>query len=86
MVTGVAYEKIDEMGLHYTIKRKSGNEKRFLEVDNVILCTGQLSENSLYQVLKDKGVSVQLVGGADKSKELDAKRAIEQASKVAAEI
>ncbi len=86
MVTNLTYDKIDERGLHYTINRKSGSEKKLLEVDNVILCTGQLSENSLYQVLKDKGITVQLIGGADKAEELDAKRAIEQASKVAATI
>jgi len=86
MVTSVLYDKIDEKGLHYTIDRKSGREEKLLEVDNVILCTGQLSENSLYDVLRNQGISVQLVGGADKAEELDAKKAIEQASMAAATV
>ena len=55
-----------------------------LEVDNVIICAGQVSNNKMYEPLKSKGVSVHLIGGADLATELDAKRAIDQGSRLAA--
>lgn len=80
MITGAQYEKIDDEGLHISI----GNEYQILDVDNVVICAGQLSENSLYQPLKDAGVDVEIIGGAHTAAELDAKAAINQASKLAA--
>jgi 2,4-dienoyl-CoA reductase (NADPH2) len=47
MIAGVSYEKIDDDGLHVTVNGKS----RLLAVDNVIMCAGQESENTLYQHL-----------------------------------
>ena len=82
MLNGVSYEKIDQDGLH--ILRKG--EKSILEVDNIIVCAGQRSRSDLYQPLKDAGVPVHLVGGAFKAAELDAKEAINQASRLAASI
>lgn len=83
MMTNVAYHQIDDQGLHITL---NGKENVVIEADNIILCAGQLSENSLYQPLVDAGVNVHLVGGADVAAELDAKRAINQASRMAAEV
>jgi len=82
MLSGVTYDKIDQEGLHIS---KNG-EKRILPVDNVVICAGQRSRNELYQPLKDLGVSVHLAGGAFKAAELDAKEAINQASRLAASI
>ncbi len=82
MVNGVSYDKIDDKGLHVTIK----NESQVLEVDNVVICAGQLSKNELYQPLLDKGISTHLIGGAFQAGELDAKRAIEQGAKLAAKL
>ena len=80
MINNVQYEKIDDQGLHVTIKGKP----ELLQVDNVIICAGQLSNNKMYEPLKAKGVSVHLIGGADLAAELDAKRAIDQGSRLAA--
>ena len=83
MITHVSYDKIDDAGLHITIK---GKEKQVLDVDHVILCAGQLPENSLVAGLEEKGVQVTKIGGADVAAELDAKRAIDQASRLAADL
>lgn len=80
MLSGVQYEKIDDSGLHIVIE----NQKRCLNVDSIILCTGQEEEQGLYSLLHAKGLSVHLIGGAYKALELDAKLAIEQATRLAA--
>lgn len=80
MINSVQYDKIDEQGLHVTI----GGKQQLLEVDNVIICAGQVSKNELYEPLKAKGKSVHLIGGAYMAGELDAKRAIEQGCRVGA--
>jgi 2,4-dienoyl-CoA reductase (NADPH2) len=82
MLNSVQYEKIDDQGLHVTVKGKP----QVLDVDNVVICAGQLSKNELYQPLVDKGVSAHLIGGAFQAGELDAKRAIEQGAKLAAKL
>ncbi len=82
MINSVQYQKIDDRGLHCTIN----GTPELLEVDNVILCAGQLSNNGLYEPLKAKGVNVHLIGGADVASELDAKRAIDQGSRLAAKL
>lgn len=82
MINSVQYVKIDDQGLHVTIK----GEPKVLEVDNVVICAGQLSKNEMYEPLKEKGVSVHIIGGAFMAGELDAKRAIEQGSKLAAQL
>nr|WP_277347468.1 FAD/NAD(P)-binding oxidoreductase [Wenzhouxiangella sp. XN79A] len=87
MLSGVDYRKIDDQGLHITVKDKEGNETRqVLEVDTIVLCTGQVSENALFDALKDAGQSVHIIGGAKLAAELDAKRAIEDGVRVAVEI
>lgn len=80
MINSVQYDKIDDQGLHITVNGKS----ELLEVDNVIICAGQMSNNQLLEPLKAKGVNVHLIGGADLASELDAKRAINQGSRLAA--
>jgi 2,4-dienoyl-CoA reductase (NADPH2) len=79
MINGVAYEKIDDEGLHIEV----GGEEKLLPVDNVIICAGQLSKRTLADDLGDKE-NVHLIGGADFAGELDAKRAIKQGSELAA--
>jgi len=80
MLSGVSYERIDDQGLHIRI----GEEARCLEVDNVVICAGQVPNRALADALKEAGVSVHLIGGADVAAELDAKRAIDQGTRVAA--
>lgn len=75
MVSNVAYEKIDDAGLHLTVKGK----KQVLEVDHVVICAGQVSENQLYESLKATlGDKVHIIGGAKLAGELDAQRAIRE--------
>ncbi|MGH8446041.1 MAG: FAD-dependent oxidoreductase [Solimonas sp.] len=83
MIGGVNYEAIDERGLliSYGEKRERAT---LLEVDTIVLCAGQEPLRELYEPLKAAGASVHLVGGADVASELDAKRAIDQGSRVAA--
>jgi 2,4-dienoyl-CoA reductase (NADPH2) len=88
MVPGVSYRKIDDEGLHVTITPKDAEqgEDRILPVDTVIVCAGQDPLRELQQDLEDAGVKVHLIGGADVAAELDAKRAIDQGSRLAAEL
>jgi 2,4-dienoyl-CoA reductase (NADPH2) len=82
MLSNCQYEKIDDEGLHLTI----GKEYKVLPVDHVVICAGQVSLKDLYEPLSEKGMKVHLIGGASEAGELDAKRAIEQAAKLAASI
>ena len=82
MVGGVTYHKIDDAGLHVSI----GTEPRTIECDNVIICAGQEPLRELQAGVEALGKPVHLVGGADVAAELDAKRAIKQASELAAAI
>ncbi len=82
MLNGVEYLKIDDAGLH---TRVNGEPKLF-EVDTVIVCAGQLPLRTLHDELQALGVKSTLVGGAFEAAELDAKRAIDQASRLAATV
>jgi len=86
MVPGVAYRKIDDEGLHVTITPKGAEqgEDRVLPVDTIIVCAGQDPLRELQENLEQAGVNVHLIGGADVAAELDAKRAIDQGSRLAA--
>ena len=79
MLVGVNYEKIDDGGLHIEVNGK----KQLLAVDNVIVCAGQESLADLQQELLKANVVTHLIGGAQEAKELDAKRAIAQGTKLA---
>jgi 2,4-dienoyl-CoA reductase (NADPH2) len=78
MMDDVTYQKIDDAGLHITVQ----GVPQLLEVDNVIICAGQVSNNQLFNKLKETHTNVHLIGGALEAGELDAKRAIEQGVKV----
>ncbi|WP_055630732.1 NADPH-dependent 2,4-dienoyl-CoA reductase [Streptomyces hirsutus] len=80
MVPGVRYDRIDDAGLHLTVD----GESTVLEVDTIVLCTGQEPRRDLYEELVSAGRSVHLIGGADVAAELDAKRAVKQGTEVAA--
>ena len=82
MVAGVEYLKIDDAGLH---TRVNGAPQLF-EVDTVIVCAGQESLRTLHDDLHALGMKSTLVGGAFEAAELDAKRAIKQASELAARV
>ncbi len=82
MIGSVQYESIDDAGIHLTVAGKPQS----LEVDNVIVCAGQISNRDLLADLESKGLSVHLIGGADEAGELDAKRAIDQGSRLMAKL
>ncbi|NNL06493.1 MAG: NADPH-dependent 2,4-dienoyl-CoA reductase [Gammaproteobacteria bacterium] len=82
MLVGVNYQRIDDRGLHIDI----AEEPRLLEVDHVVLCTGQEPNRSLANELASSGMLVHIIGGADKAVELDAERAIRQGVELAAKI
>ncbi|HEX7129384.1 MAG TPA: NADPH-dependent 2,4-dienoyl-CoA reductase [Rhodanobacteraceae bacterium] len=79
MLGGVAYERIDDAGLHIRVD----GESRVLEVDDVVICAGQESNRGLADQLGALGVATHVIGGADVAAELDAKRAIAQATRLA---
>ncbi|MGW8389609.1 oxidoreductase [Pseudoduganella sp. HUAS MS19] len=82
MQSGVSYDRIDDAGLHVTVE----GQQHVLPVDNVIVCAGQEPLRELQQGLLDAGCKVHLIGGADVAAELDAKRAINQGTRLAAAI
>ena len=79
MLAGVSYEKIDDAGLHIRL----GDESKVLDVDTIVMCAGQEPRRDLLEDLQKAGVAVSLIGGADVAAELDAKRAIDQGTRVA---
>ncbi|MDH4418455.1 MAG: NADPH-dependent 2,4-dienoyl-CoA reductase [Acidovorax sp.] len=83
MSSGVAYERVDDAGLHVRI---DGGEPLVLEVDHIVVCAGQESLRALYDALLAAGQCTHLIGGADVAAELDAKRAILQGTTLAARI
>jgi 2,4-dienoyl-CoA reductase (NADPH2) len=80
---GVTYERIDDAGLHITLEGK-GTLAQVLPVDDVVICAGQEPRRDLLAELQAAGASVHLIGGADVAAELDAKRAIDQGTRLAA--
>lgn len=81
-VRGATYDAVDERGLHLTVDGRP----QLLEVDDVVVCAGQESVRDLYDALVEARPErpTHLIGGADLAAELDAKRAIEQGTRVAA--
>lgn len=79
MQNGVSYERIDDAGLHLIMN----GEPVCLAVDNIIICAGQEPQRALYQPLQEAGKTVHLIGGADVALELDARRAIDQGTRLA---
>lgn len=81
MVDGVEYLKIDEEGLHY---RDKDQTIRIFPCDTVVICAGQHSQKELENPVLAINKPVHLIGGASVAAELDAKRAINQAARLAA--
>ncbi|MEO8751442.1 MAG: NADPH-dependent 2,4-dienoyl-CoA reductase [Casimicrobiaceae bacterium] len=79
MLGGVEYEKIDDAGLHI----KVDGVPQVIAVDTIVICAGQEPRRDLVAGLEAAGIRHQIVGGADIALELDARRAIEQGTRVA---
>jgi len=81
-LTGVAYRRIDDAGLHIEVD----HQRRVLQVDNVVICAGQEPNRDLAVDLDGKGLEYHLIGGAFEARELDARHAIRQGSELAAKL
>lgn len=79
MIAGVTYDKIDDEGLHITVDDK----QQVLPVDNIIICAGQ---EPMRDIVEGLTMPYHLIGGADEALELDAKRAIDQGTRVCAAV
>ena len=79
MIAGVEYDRIDDAGLHIRVD----GEAQSLDVDTVVVCAGQEPRRDLVADLEAAGIRPKLIGGADLAVELDAKRAIDQGTRVA---
>jgi 2,4-dienoyl-CoA reductase (NADPH2) len=82
MLTGVNYERADDAGLHINYGPDREREQ-VLEVDDIVICAGQVSRRELLDELTPGAGSVHVIGGAERAAELDAKRAIDQAVRLA---
>ncbi len=79
MLSGVSYQRVDDDGLHVVI----GGQPQCLPADHVIICAGQEPCRELEDGLRTAKLPFSLIGGADVAQELDAKRAIEQGTRLA---
>jgi 2,4-dienoyl-CoA reductase (NADPH2) len=79
MIAGARYDRVDDAGLHITV----ADQQHVLPVDNVIISAGQEPNRDLFDDLVTLGVSPHLVGGSNVASELDAKRAIREATELA---
>ncbi|MBH2647981.1 FAD-dependent oxidoreductase [Serratia ureilytica] len=79
MLNSVSYRLIDDEGLHIT----RAEQDSCLPVDTVVICAGQEPRRELQQPLLAMGKTVHLIGGADVAAELDARRAIDQGTRLA---
>ncbi len=82
-VGGVNYERIDTDGLHVSFG-EDRTDPKVIAADTIVLCAGQISDHSLADDLIARGITPHVIGGADVAAELDAKRAIDQGTRLAA--
>nr|WP_239031371.1 MULTISPECIES: FAD-dependent oxidoreductase [unclassified Modicisalibacter] len=80
MLPGCEYLGVEDGGLRLRVD----GEERLLAVDSVVVCAGQESVIELLAPLRERGADVHVIGGAEKAAELDAKRAIDQGTRLAA--
>ncbi|WP_168582902.1 NADPH-dependent 2,4-dienoyl-CoA reductase [Gephyromycinifex aptenodytis] len=81
---GVRYDRFADGGL--AISAGEPESVRVLDVDTVVVCAGQESRRDLFEELTVRGINAHIIGGADVAAELDAKRAIDQATRLAAQL
>jgi len=82
MQGGVSYRRIVPEGLEVTVDE----EERLIPADTVVLCAGQVPRRALADALDAAGIAHHVIGGADVAAELDAKRAIDQGARLAAQL
>ena len=82
MLKNVSYVRIDDQGLHVEV----AGDPKVLDVDHIVVCAGQISDDVLAQPLRDAGIQVSVIGGAKLASELDAKRAIREGAQAAIDL
>lgn len=82
MLAGVEYLKVSDEGLYI----RHNDEVKLLDVDQVLMCAGQVSVNELVDTLIKANITHHVIGGAEHAGELDAKRAIRQGVELAANL
>jgi 2,4-dienoyl-CoA reductase (NADPH2) len=85
MIGGVNYERITDEGLLVTYGEKH-EDATWIACDTVVLCAGQVPLRELADALQALGKTAHVIGGALEAGELDAKRAIDQAARLAARL
>jgi 2,4-dienoyl-CoA reductase (NADPH2) len=83
MIADVNYERIGDEGLLISHGDKR-EDPTWIDVDNIVMCAGQVPLRELQEPLQAAGISTHIIGGADVASELDAKCAIDQGSRLAA--
>ncbi|SON61222.1 2,4-dienoyl-CoA reductase [NADPH] [Mycobacterium simulans] len=84
-LSGVNYERISDEGLSISFG-SDRQQPRLLAVDNVVVCAGQEPVRDLVTELRRNGIEPYIIGGAALAAELDAKRAIQQGTELAARL
>jgi 2,4-dienoyl-CoA reductase (NADPH2) len=79
MIASVEYQRIDDAGIHVNVDGRP----QCYDVDTIVICAGQESQRDLVRDLQALGIKATVIGGADVALELDAKRAIDQGTRVA---
>ena len=82
MLGGIRYDRIAPEGLWITTD--AGPD--LIAADTIVLCAGQIPARTLADDLIAQGVAPHIIGGADLAAELDAKRAIDQGTRLAAQL
>lgn len=85
MRSGVQYHKIDDAGL-WLENPNAPKEPELLAVDHVVICAGQTAYAPLAGELEALNIEHHVIGGAAQAAELDAKRAIDQAVRLGAQL
>ncbi len=85
MIGDINYERIGDEGLLITYGERH-EDPTWIDVDNIVMCAGQLPLRDLQEPLESAGMPTHVIGGADVATELDAKRAIDQGSRLAARL
>jgi 2,4-dienoyl-CoA reductase (NADPH2) len=84
MIGGARYDRIAPEGLW--VRLGDADEPAMIPADTVVLCAGQDSERGLAEALARRGRPFHVIGGAERAAELDAKRAIDGGTRLAARL
>lgn len=79
VLSGVTYIRFDDDGLHVEIE----GQTRCLDADTFVICAGQTSNQGISDTNTPGAAAIHSIGGARHAAELDAKRAVEEATLLA---